>query len=196
MSKYEPLTAFLKQAKGRDLRLSFKEIEKILGFALPASKQYAAWWSNSAANNTMTKAWLSAGYKTEQVDVNGERVTFHSENSPVATAAAEALPRSPLFGCMKGTTFLAPGVDLTAPTMDLLDPDWAKKYEGYDPKDVIAQQEVSRIAADPKLNVSSKIRALAEYGVSRAEIAKVLNKRYQHVRNVLVADEQKKHAAE
>ena len=192
MSKYEPLTAFLKQANARNLRLSFAELEDILGFPLPASKQYPAWWSNSATNNTMTKAWLSAGYKTEQVDVGGEHVTFHSEALPNSTAPAESIPRSPLFGSMKGTTFVDLGVDLTAPTMDLLEPDWFKKYESYDPSDVIAQHEVSRIVSDPKLSISGKIRALHAYGVPRAEIAKRLNKRYQHVRNVLVADEQKK----
>lgn len=196
MSKYEPLSAFLKQASSRSLRLSFDEIEHILGFPLPASKQYPAWWSNSATNNTMTKAWLSAGYKTGQVDVEGGKVTFHSvASSNPSPSASEAIPVSPLFGSMKGTTFLAPGVDLTAPTMDLLDPDWMRKYEGYDPDDVIAQHEVSKIVSDPTMNVSSKIRALHNYGVPRADIAKLLNKRYQHVRNVLVADEQKARSA-
>lgn len=190
MSKYEPLADFLKQANGRNLKLTFAEIEKILGFPLPASKQYPAWWSNSATNNTMTKAWLSAGYKTEQVDVVGQKVTFHSEMPP--GSPTEAMPRSPLFGSMKGTTFIAPGYDLTTPTMELLDPDWFKKYESYDPTDVIAQHEVSRILSDPGLSVSGKIRALNNYGVPRAEIARLLDKRYQHVRNVLVADEEKK----
>jgi hypothetical protein len=188
MSKYEPLTVFLKQTTKRNLRLSFDEIENILGFPLPASKQYPAWWSNSATNNTMTKAWLSAGYKTEQVDVAGGMVTFHSDPTPTTS---ESIPLSPLFGSMKGTTFIAPGVDLTAPTMELLDPDWFRKYEGYDPRDVIAQHEVSKIVSDRKLNISDKIRALHAYGVPRAEIAKLLGKRYQHVRNVLVAEEQK-----
>jgi bifunctional DNA-binding transcriptional regulator/antitoxin component of YhaV-PrlF toxin-antitoxin module len=35
---------------------------------------------------------------------------------------------------------------------------------------------------------SAKIRRLAEAGVPRAEIAKALGIRYQHVRNVLIAD--------
>ncbi len=190
MSKYEPLTTFLKQASGHDVRLSFVELEKVLGFPLPASKQYPAWWSNSASNNTMTKAWLAAGYKTEQVDVVGEKVTFHAEaKAPtVAPSVAGPLPRSPLFGSMKGTTFVMPGVDLTAPT---LDPAWLKKYESYDPTDVIAQHQVSKIVSDTTLGVSEKIRALNAYGVPRADIAKLLGKRYQHVRNVLVAEEDK-----
>lgn len=191
MSKYEPLTTFLKNSDGRDLRLSFSEVEQILGFPLPASKQYPAWWSNSATNNTMTRAWLDAGYRTEQIDVAGEKVTFHA----VAQADAgqeEDFPLSPLFGSMKGTTFLAPGVDLTAPT---LDPELLRKYEEYDPTDVIAQHEVAKIVSDDKRSVSDKIRALADIKVPRAEIAKLLGKRYQHVRNVLVAEERKARSA-
>jgi AbrB family looped-hinge helix DNA binding protein len=38
--------------------------------------------------------------------------------------------------------------------------------------------------------VSDKIRALNQAGYSRSDIARFLGKRYQHVRNVLVADEQ------
>lgn len=40
--------------------------------------------------------------------------------------------------------------------------------------------------AKPYATTSDKIRALSAAGCSRAEIAKFLNKRYQHVRNVLV----------
>jgi hypothetical protein len=38
------------------------------------------------------------------------------------------------------------------------------------------------------MTVSGKIRALAAAGYPRAEIARLLDKRYQHVRNVLEAD--------
>ncbi len=40
-------------------------------------------------------------------------------------------------------------------------------------------------------SVSDNIRSLAAAGYSRAEIARLLNKRYQHVRNVLEADKLK-----
>ena len=43
----------------------------------------------------------------------------------------------------------------------------------------------------PEQTVSDRIRALARAGHSRAEIAKLLGKRYQHVRNVLEADKLK-----
>ena len=126
--------------------MTFSEIEKVLGFPLPASKRYQAWWSNNPWNNVMTKAWLAAGYKTEQIDVGGEKVTFVKDSG--ATPAPNALQglaekaqpsfaprnadaakfgqrgRSPLFGSMKGTTIVMPGVDLTEPA----DPDWGKVY--------------------------------------------------------------------
>ncbi len=43
-------------------------------------------------------------------------------------------------------------------------------------------------------SVADKIRALAAAGYSRAEIARMLGKRYQHVRNVLEGDKLKRHA--
>ena len=42
--------------------------------------------------------------------------------------------------------------------------------------------------AEPETTVSAKIRALDAAGAPRAEIARFLGKRYQHVRNVLEAD--------
>jgi hypothetical protein len=51
-----------------------------------------------------------------------------------------------------------------------------------------------RIAASDA-SVSDKIRALDAAGYPRAEIARHLNKRYQHVRNVLEADRVRRNAA-
>ena len=48
---------------------------------------------------------------------------------------------------------------------------------------------LTRIAA-PHATVADKIRALAGAGVARADIARFLGKRYQHVRNVLEGDAQ------
>ena len=44
-------------------------------------------------------------------------------------------------------------------------------------------------------STAAKIRALAAQGRSRADIARALGIRYQHVRNVLVRDEEKARAA-
>ena len=48
-------------------------------------------------------------------------------------------------------------------------------------------QDISRVVASDD-TISNKIRRLAAGGVPRAQIAKLLGKRYQHVRNVLEGD--------
>jgi hypothetical protein len=181
MSKYEPLTAFLLAKGASELRMTFLEIERVIGAPLPASKKYPAWWSNNPTNSVMTKAWLAAGYRSEQVDTVGEKVTFRRTATNPGPASGGA-GRSPLFGSMKGTTILMPGVDLTAP-MDL--GDW--NPDRFDARDVIVAGEIERIKRDPALNISDRIRALDRLGMPRAEIARQLGKRYQHVRNVLEA---------
>jgi len=53
-----------------------------------------------------------------------------------------------------------------------------------------SREELARLVEDLPTK-SAKIRRLDEAGLSRSEIAKFLGLRYQHVRNVLVADETK-----
>lgn len=188
MGKYEKFGTYLAASGQEEVRLTFTEIEAILGFPLPASKTYQAWWSNSPANNVMTKAWREAGYRSGQVDIAGETVTFTRETipAPLPPAASEAalakLPRSPLFGLLKGTSIVMPGTDLTAPA----DPDWARVYD-----DDYVPPAAKAIVEDKSLSISDKIRELNDMGVARAEIARLLGKRYQHVRNVLTGDARK-----
>ncbi|WP_375461068.1 hypothetical protein [uncultured Enterovirga sp.] len=51
----------------------------------------------------------------------------------------------------------------------------------------MATGEFQRII-DTETSISGKIRALDRAGVARADIARLLNRRYQHVRNVLEGD--------
>lgn len=57
-----------------------------------------------------------------------------------------------------------------------------------------ARAALKKILADEE-TVSGQIRALARRGWSRAEIARALGKRYQHVRNVLEDDKRRTGAA-
>lgn len=57
-----------------------------------------------------------------------------------------------------------------------------------------ARAALKKILADEE-TVSGQIRALARHGWSRAEIARALGKRYQHVRNVLEDDKRRTGAA-
>ena len=55
---------------------------------------------------------------------------------------------------------------------------------------IVTREEMERLVAD-RHTVSDKIRALGDAGVPRADIARFLDRKYQHVRNVLNARQRK-----
>jgi hypothetical protein len=57
---------------------------------------------------------------------------------------------------------------------------------------MLSRERMAEIV-QPHATVSDRIRALDAAGVPRAEIARFLAKRYQHVRNVLEGDKQRGH---
>jgi len=97
MSKYEPLIAYLLEHPYREVPCRFDDLEKILGFRLPSSaRQHRAWWSNNGSNNVMTKAWLSAGFRTRDVDMENERLTFERVGALVPETPPTAPAPQPL----------------------------------------------------------------------------------------------------
>src|SRR5258705_8391138 len=129
MGKYTRLGDFLKAQRTKEVPMTFAEIERVIGGKLPPnSPQYPAWWSNNPSNNVMTKVWLSAGFRTEQVDVKSRKVVFRRVEhlaEPASLPPAKKGERHPLFGALKGLVRIPSGVDLTEPA----DPDWGKVYE-------------------------------------------------------------------
>jgi hypothetical protein len=129
MGKYEPLREFLEKHATAEVRMTFTDLEKVLGFPLPKkSKHHRPWWSNNPDNNVMTKEWLAAGFRTEQVDVEGEKLVFRRirrEELDQPETDAPRRRRHPAFGALKDVTWIAPGVDLTQPA----DPEWADLIE-------------------------------------------------------------------
>jgi hypothetical protein len=115
MSKYEALPQFLAKNDRAAHRMSFREIEQVLGFKLPKSAyEYEAWWSNNATGHSHARTWLRFGWRTEVVDLAGRKVTFRrlAPSSPLAAAPQKRDP----WGCMAGTVTILPGVDLSAPS--------------------------------------------------------------------------------
>jgi hypothetical protein len=111
MSKYEPLPKFLAARNATSLRLAFREIEDILGFALPRSAYaHEAWWSNNETGHSHARVWMRAGWRTAKVDLTARMVTFER------SAAKASKRRGDPFGCMAGTVTLTPDFDLTMPT--------------------------------------------------------------------------------
>jgi hypothetical protein len=126
MGKYSRLGEFLRAQRSSEVPMTFAQIERVIGGKLPPSApHYPAWWSNNPSNNVMTKVWLEAGFRTEQVDLKSRRVTFRRTRQEGLSTEAVRSGRHPLFGALKGLVRIPPGVDLTEPA----DPDWGKVYD-------------------------------------------------------------------
>ncbi len=123
--KYDPLEDHLKAQASDTVPLTFEEIEAILLSPLPRSaRKHPAWWSNNPVNHVNAKAWLEAGFRTEQVDIAGERVVFRKRATAGAKPGGKTRTgRHPLWGALKGMVTIAPGVDLTEPLWPLADDD-------------------------------------------------------------------------
>lgn len=77
--KYRYLSEYLKTSGRKTVSMSFDEIEQIVGFNLPSSaRSHRAFWANSTTHS-IALSWLSVGYKTVEVNITSENVTFEKE---------------------------------------------------------------------------------------------------------------------
>ena len=78
--KYKPLYEFLvkiRQEGWTSWHTSFAEIESIIGASLPPFAQtWPMCWSNLRQEKRASAAWFLAGWKTTNVDMEGETVQF------------------------------------------------------------------------------------------------------------------------
>lgn len=130
MSKYEPLTKQLSSLRYEEWRTTFAGLERLLGFRLPKSaRSHRAWWSNNDSNSVMTRAWLAAGWRTEQVDMERETLVFRKakprggSDARQSAAASDNASRPTLFGALAGTVSVPSVIDLTRPTDEVWDAD-------------------------------------------------------------------------
>ena len=77
-SRYDVLRKHLTERSEPVIRMSFQDIEDVLGTSLPPSaRKYRPWWANeSDGTHVHARAWLDAGRRTTRVDLDGETVTF------------------------------------------------------------------------------------------------------------------------
>src|SRR5579863_1697969 len=135
MAIYEPLGRHLRQSTAARVPMTFRDVEKIIGRKLPASAyRHRPWWANEERGHSHAKAWLGAGYRTEQVDMAAAKLVFVRRNSPRGMAeprhefvsADGKMERHPMIGAMKGTFTIEAGWDLTKPA---LDPEELKEWD-------------------------------------------------------------------
>lgn len=77
-SVYDPLRELLQDREDGTVPMTFSEIEEVLGRPLPASaRRHRPWWANERhGTHTHAQAWLEAGRRTENVDMDLETVEF------------------------------------------------------------------------------------------------------------------------
>ena len=79
---YRPLVEYLINSNKDVVRLTFKEIEDILGFELaPSARTYRQNWSNNE-HETLTQGWLPAGYESFDVSMSKQVAHFRKVGSP------------------------------------------------------------------------------------------------------------------
>ena len=74
--RYEPLRAFLAKQGGDSLRVKFKQIDQIVGGLPQSAWNHRPWWSNSPNWTHARNGWLAAGWKTADVDMQAQELTF------------------------------------------------------------------------------------------------------------------------
>jgi hypothetical protein len=73
--KFEKLMNFFKQNQGNKIRLTYAEIEKIIGFKLCSSAyKHKPYWSPTKTH-TITRSWLENGWKISHLEL-GEYIEF------------------------------------------------------------------------------------------------------------------------
>jgi hypothetical protein len=77
-SRYQPLHDHLADRSDPVVRMTFTQIERVLGAELPASaRKYRPWWANeTAGTHVHARAWLDAGRRTSNVDLDAGTVEF------------------------------------------------------------------------------------------------------------------------
>jgi hypothetical protein len=128
-SKYQPLLEFLHDSNQDDVTLTFAEIEALMNDSLPDSaRSKRAWWSNRGQGALQASAWMEAGYRVEDVDLDSQRVTFRRPTSkPKAQRVGDtALWNSELINDCRSKPLLTsparigevnPAVSVSTPTL-------------------------------------------------------------------------------
>ena len=76
-SKYALLRDYLLASSKDRVKLSFDEIEEIIGASLPNSaRMYRSWWANDEHHTQARNGWMAAGYLVSDVDLERETVLF------------------------------------------------------------------------------------------------------------------------
>ncbi|HEV2106813.1 MAG TPA: hypothetical protein VGR16_00970 [Thermomicrobiales bacterium] len=95
-SKYDPLRAYLAGLSEDRVTLTFAEIERIIGAALPASAWRAPFWANTATSwgsSVQATTWRRAGWRVAGTHLSGSSPAVTFERLPLDSSGQ--LPARP-----------------------------------------------------------------------------------------------------
>ena len=78
-SKYDSLNEFFQKQDVDELRMTFIEVENIVGKLPHSARHHRAWWTNNRDHTHARNGWLAAGWKTSRVDMEAKELTFVRE---------------------------------------------------------------------------------------------------------------------
>jgi hypothetical protein len=75
--KYEPIRDWLGSQTDPFVTLTFEQVEAIIRAPLPRSARvHEAWWGNNDDRHVQTRAWLDAGLRSTDLDLERRLVVF------------------------------------------------------------------------------------------------------------------------
>ena len=92
MAKYEPLGKWLSEQTANTCTLTFNQVEKIIGGALPESATtHRTWWANHRSHS-QAQSWMSAGWKVENLRLIAKQVRFTRVDQTRSTKNIQTMP--------------------------------------------------------------------------------------------------------
>ena len=101
MTKYAPLAAYLSRVSTTEVRLSFSDVESIIGSTLPpVAGRDRRWWATSRTDDTHSHAhlWLAAGWERWELNLDERWIVFRrvvsAEDSATHDPSASEHPKT------------------------------------------------------------------------------------------------------
>jgi len=127
LGKYVALAEYLRsQEQKREIKLSFKQIENILGFELPISaRKRRSWWGNDESHVQAREGWMSVGWTVKSASLKEEAVSFVFKPEIKLLESSELHPRRSFEDFVREVMSRHFGVKLTPRKL----PSWPKLFD-------------------------------------------------------------------
>jgi CBS domain-containing protein len=82
--KYSALECWLRDLRPQEnrIRVGFQDLEALLSQELPRSaREHRSWWANDSTSHVQALAWLRAGWRVADVDLETQEVTFQKTDT-------------------------------------------------------------------------------------------------------------------